>query len=741
MSRALAILNITPAARNFILWGTLMLLGCLHSSASQSVTLAWSPSPDTNAIGYKIYYGGASHNYTNAVTLGVVTNTTISGLTEGATYYFAATTLDSTGPESAFSNEAAYSIPNIAPSAAPTFDAPANMTIYQNAGLQQWSINNVVSGLGDNNQSVSIQATTSDASIISQPLVNYPAGNTSGTLTFAPAAALGAATVTVTVSNGAAGTSKSFTVTVVAPPVTPVVSVPPAPAFDVPANITVYQNAAAQQTAVNTINSGLADSNQNVTVSAVTSDPTIVPDPVVSYNPGDNFAVLSIAPVAGALGTATVTVTVSNGLASTSQNFTVAVVPPNLAPTLNAISNVAVFQNSGVQTVSLTGITSGSPAEDQVLTVSAESDNRNVAAQLVVSYASPNATGTLAFAPVGTGTANIRVTVNDGAESNNLVSQVFSVTVLPPTNLPPTLDPIANVALLQGTSSRTITLTGIGAGSVTNVQWPRLTVSSSNTRLIPTPAVHYTSQASTATLTLRSGGSGIGTATITVTVNNGARSNNSIRRTFQVTVVPNRAPTLDFIPNLTVSAGSGPQTITLTGITSGSPTEMQTLRVSAASSNPQLMPIPGVQYASPGTTAQLTLRPGTRLGSATITVTVNDGGMNNSTVRQRFTVTVVPPNTNSPSNTAVANAMAGTVTQIAQSGTLTTNQPAVLGAASVNNGKFSFQVSGTSGARCIVEVSSDFSHWSPVETNAVPFVYSESRALGGNRFFRAHLTQ
>ena len=58
-----------------------------------SVSLTWNPSPDTNVIGYKIYYGTASQVYTTNLVVGNVTNTTINGLAAGATYYFAATEL------------------------------------------------------------------------------------------------------------------------------------------------------------------------------------------------------------------------------------------------------------------------------------------------------------------------------------------------------------------------------------------------------------------------------------------------------------------------------------------------------------------------------------------------------------------------------------------------------------------------------------------------------------------------
>ena len=81
------------------------------SVPAASVTLAWDASPDGSVVGYNIYYGGATRAYTNKVNVGNVTNSTITNLTLGATYYFAATAYANTGLESDYSNEATYSVP------------------------------------------------------------------------------------------------------------------------------------------------------------------------------------------------------------------------------------------------------------------------------------------------------------------------------------------------------------------------------------------------------------------------------------------------------------------------------------------------------------------------------------------------------------------------------------------------------------------------------------------------------
>ena len=98
--------------RSIILAGILFLALIQSSfSGTQSVTLGWEPSLEPNVVGYRIYYGILSHDYTNHVTVENGTSATITGLVSGQTYYFAATTLNAQSQESDFSNEAMYEVP------------------------------------------------------------------------------------------------------------------------------------------------------------------------------------------------------------------------------------------------------------------------------------------------------------------------------------------------------------------------------------------------------------------------------------------------------------------------------------------------------------------------------------------------------------------------------------------------------------------------------------------------------
>lgn len=78
------------------------------TNQTASVTLSWDPSSSPNIAGYDIYYGTVSSNYTSSITVSNVDGVTISGLTNGATYYFAARTFDSSGSMSAFSPQISF---------------------------------------------------------------------------------------------------------------------------------------------------------------------------------------------------------------------------------------------------------------------------------------------------------------------------------------------------------------------------------------------------------------------------------------------------------------------------------------------------------------------------------------------------------------------------------------------------------------------------------------------------------
>jgi hypothetical protein len=105
-----------------------------------TVTVAWDPSLGTNVIArYNIYYGVGSREYTNVVSAGTSTTLTISNLVRGATYYFAATAVDTFGLESDFSAEVSCTIP--APPQPPGMRPLVILTVQSTSSVSngQWA--------------------------------------------------------------------------------------------------------------------------------------------------------------------------------------------------------------------------------------------------------------------------------------------------------------------------------------------------------------------------------------------------------------------------------------------------------------------------------------------------------------------------------------------------------------------------------------------------------------------------
>jgi hypothetical protein len=115
-----------------------------------------------------------------------------------------------------------------------------------------------------------------------------------------------------------------------------------------------------------------------------------------------------------------------------------------------------------------------------------------------------------------------------------------------------------------------------------------------------------------------------------------------ISHTVTNSLASNAPPTLGVIPALTTNEDSGPRSVALTGITSGSDTENQTLAVSVASTPEWLLSTPLVTYTSPSSTGSISFDTATNAwGTGTITVTVSDGI---AQVARSFSVTVNPVN-------------------------------------------------------------------------------------------------
>ena len=661
----------------------LALLASACIAHAQNVTLAWDRNSETNLSNYTLKYGTSSGSYTAQISVATnLTTATASNLTAGRTYYFVVTARNVAGLESSPSSEVSYLVPRTGTNAVPLANA-ASVTTAEDAP-----------------RVITLTGSDADGDPLTFAVVNGPPnGALSGTapnLTYTPAANYnGSDSFTFRVNDGltnSAVATVSITVT----------AVNDAPTLNALANVTVTTNGTPQNVSLSGIGSGAANENQTLSVTATSSNPSLVPNPTVSYSSPNATGSLTLNPAAGQNGSATITVTVNDGAAqnnSVSRTFSVTVgTPPTLTLFIEAESGTLT---SPMQSFADANASNGqavhtSTAEDGAaaftfnitqagtyrvwchsLCVDAGSDSFYVSMDggtqdvydPAQNAASPNwQWSTLKGRVVGdpwlfTLSAGNHTLTFWGREADTGLDSFyisndpnFTPGGTPNPNQPPTLNAITGLTLSEDAPQQTVSLTGISDGSATENQTVTVTASSSNTGLIPNPAVSYTNPNTTGSLTFTPVPNANGSATITVTANDGQSANNTVSRTFTVTVnAVNDAPTFAPINNVSITEDAGAQTVTVTGLNSGAANENQTLTLTASSSNPSLIPNPTVNYTSPNATASLAFTPVANAnGTATITVTVNDGQSANNTFTRTFTVTVSGVN-DSPTLNAIAN--------------------------------------------------------------------------------------
>lgn len=524
----------------------------------------------------------------------------------------------------------------------PTLNALSNIFSDVNPGPIDVSLEGITAGIIEPDQVITITATSSNPSVIPNPVITYTSPEATGTLSFTPVTdAFGDATITVNVmDDGGTGNGSidnidvTFTVSIAS-------NLPPA--IDIISDIESQVNEVLSVD-LEGINAGPGET-QTISITAVSSDQTVIADAdiVANYTSPDETGTLDITPVASASGEAIITVTVSddggtgnNGKNETTTSFTVTIAP-NGEPTINELENLNLFADAGEQIIEFDGIDDGDSEADQQLSITVASSNEVLIPIPVITYTSPSEDGTLTFTPATGqfGTSTVTVTVSDNAGTSNgglnEITTSFLVTVLG--NFPPQINSLSNIQIGINEPNRSIDLTGISAGIASGAEVITVSASSGNTGVIAEAdiEVDYTSPEETGTLVINPVTDVIGESEITVTVMDDAGTEsggiNTTLETFVVRILANRAPSITQLDALGLDVNSDQQTVELTGITSGEDSDYQTLTVTATSDNTDLIPNPDVTYISPETAGSLTFTPVTdAVGTANITVTVADDG-------------------------------------------------------------------------------------------------------------------
>ncbi len=220
--------------------------------------------------------------------------------------------------------------------APPTLDAINNSpAISEDAGLQTISLSGISAGGGET-QTLIVTASSGNVSLIPNPTVNYTSPNATGSLSYTSVAnASGTAQITVTVNDGGASnniTTRTFTVTVNPlndPPTLDPIAIPG------PKN----ENEGTQTVNLTGISAGGGEA-QTITVTAVSDNPGLVPNPTVHYTSPAPTGSLTYTPEPNTNGTARISVTVNDGGASNNivtRTFEVIILGQPVAPAVGEV--------------------------------------------------------------------------------------------------------------------------------------------------------------------------------------------------------------------------------------------------------------------------------------------------------------------------------------------------------------------------------------------------------------------
>ena len=471
--------------------------------------------------------------------------------------------------------------------------------------------------------SLTVTATSSNQTLVPDGNLVLGGSGASRTITATPAAnQSGTATITVTVSDGTDTVTDTFVVTVTAQNDPPTIS-------------DVADQAVAEDTATAALAVTVGDvetAAASLTVTATSSDQTLVPNANVVLGGSGAARTVTVTPAANQSGTATITLTVSDGTTTASDTFVLTVTAVNDPPTISDAADQTVAEDTATGALAVTVGDVETPAASLLVTATSSDQTLVPNANVVIGGSGANRTVTVTPAANQSGSATITLTVSDGTDT---ATDTFVVTVTAQ-NDPPTISDVADQTTTEDTATGSLAVT-VGdvetpAGSLT------VTATSSNQALVPDANVVIGGSGAARTVTVTPAANQSGTATITVTVSDGTTTTSD---TFVLTVTAaNDPPTISDVADQTVAedTATGALAVTVGDVE----TPPGSLTVTGSSSNQALVPDANVVIGGSGANRTVTVTPAAnQSGTAIITVTVSDG---TDTATDAFVVTVTAQN-------------------------------------------------------------------------------------------------
>ena len=164
----------------------------------------------------------------------------------------------------------------------------------------------------------------------------------------------------------------------------------------------------------------------NLIVTATSSNTTLVPDANIALFGDDISRTVTVTPAANQSGTTTITLTVSDGTASTAISFQLTVAPINDPPAITAISDQTTAENTATGAIAFNVSDEESPATSLVVTASSSSVVLVPNANISLGGSGEARTVTVTPANGQSGPTTITLTVSDGTDQ---ATTSFTLTV------------------------------------------------------------------------------------------------------------------------------------------------------------------------------------------------------------------------------------------------------------------------------------------------------------------------
>lgn len=356
-------------------------------------------------------------------------------------------------------------------------------------------------------------------SALSATSIPVGAGTSTFTVTFSPTSS-GAKTAALHIASNVTGTQNPFDILLTG------TGLNNAPTISDTANQTINEdeNTGALTFTIGDVETAAA----SLTVSSASSNTGLVPTANIVLGGSGANRTVSVTPAANQFGTATITVTVNDGIATTSDTFVLTVNNVNDVPTISDIADLIIDEDNGTGTLSFT--IGDLETATTSLTVTRSSSNTTLVPTANIVLGGSGASRTVTVTPAANqfGTATITVTVSDGEAS---VDDTFLLTVNP-VNDAPTISNITDQSIGVNTLTNSLPFT---IGDVdTAVAALSVSGTSSNQTLVPNGNVFFGGSGANRTVTVVPQTNRFGTVTISVSVSDGLLTRTD---TFVVTVL------------------------------------------------------------------------------------------------------------------------------------------------------------------------------------------------------------